>query len=173
MKKAMPLDNAPHTEPDIEIPIYDVANDGTRTLRTEQPPRPYARAVRGQFDDLGDVYSEMTRLDTGRETPTRQEYAHEADISNILKKYGVPMHQVPARNGETDWNLDLQSAIMAVDAAKNASYNVPVELISTYPTWVKLLQGIESGHYQRDLADLQERKAAAAKTETETVPKAP
>lgn len=165
-----PIDPTPYTEE--EIPVYYTDDEGNRSLSYEQPPRP-AIKFRQQNDGLGDLYSEMSRIDTGRETPTRQEFAHEADIRNILGKYGVPMHQEPPQAGTTDYNLDLQAAIMAVDAAKRATYGVPTELISTFPTWVHLMKGVESGEYQAALTELNERKAQAAKTEAETAPKAP
>ena len=120
--------------------------------------------VRSQADTLGDQISAETAFDTGTESFTRQEFKDEADLNILLGRFGVnqQVRQDP-RFMEIDYNLDLQSALAAVDAARRANYDVPQELRAKYPDWRTVLNGAESGEYQKDLQELADRKKTQAK----------
>ena len=124
--------------------------------------------VRSQADTLGDDISLQTGYDTGSESLTRQEFKDEADLNILLGRFGVnqQVRQDP-RFMEVDYDLDLQTAIAAVESARRANYNVPEELRTKYPDWRAVLDGAESGQYQKDLQELADRKKTQAKLEEE------
>lgn len=126
----------------------------------------YARAIRSQADNLGDATSDAAGIDTGLDTATRQEFAEESDINNILGKYGMQQATRPLKWGETiDYTMDLQQAKTALAAVKSANFNIPEELRNKYPDWQAILNGTESGAYQHDLQELVQRKQAKAEAE--------
>lgn len=125
-------------------------------------------AERTQDDNQQDFYSDLSGLDTGEETLTRQEFKDETDINIMLSRFGVNQQQRVMEYGkEIDYNLDLQQALAAVDTARRANLNVPEELRSKYPTWREVLNGAENGQYQADLQDLADRKHRATLDEAE------
>jgi hypothetical protein len=63
-----------------------------------------------------------------------------------------------------DEQLDLQSALSALAAAKSADFKVPQELKDKYPNWKAVLNGTETGEYQRDLAAVHTQHQDAADT---------
>lgn len=75
---------------------------------------------------------------------TRQEFKADADINNILQRFGV-MGKIPVWGTTIDYNIDLQSALNAVEQAKIAWKTMPLEVRKKYPTWQILLNEIESG----------------------------
>lgn len=86
--------------------------------------------TRTQSDNLGDKVS----ADTGLACPpdednTRQEFAEEADINVLLRKYGVVPPQRPATFGTMDFDLDLQLAYEAVREADAAIAMLPVYVL--------------------------------------------
>lgn len=136
------------------------------------------RALRKQTDDNGDEWSIATATINEEPSLTRGEFKDDADINRLLARFGVnqQVRQDP-RFTEVDYNLDLQQAYAALDAASRAQLQVPEELRSKYPDWLTILNGAESGEYQRDLQALADRKAAEAeavkKTATDNAPKEP
>jgi len=118
-------------------------------------------AVRTQCDDLGDKISNDTaQLETG-EIITRQEFKDEADLNILLARFGVHQQvRADAKFTEVDYNLDLQTALAAVEAARRADYKVPEELRAKYPNWLTVLKGAETGEYEHDLMQLKARKEA-------------
>lgn len=133
-------------------------------------------AERTQVDGMGDYYSDLTAMNTGDEpSQVRQELAHESDINFILSRFGIQTQQrVMVYGQEIDYNLDLQEALAAIASAKTASFNVPDELKTKYPTWREVLEGAENGTYERDLQTLADRdkKAAEAAPSTNVTPNA-
>lgn len=120
-------------------------------------------ASRFPGDGLGDAASIATGIDTGPETLTRQEDTHDAEIGNIVNKFGANMQQRPVSYGEyVDYSQDLTSAHEAVAMAKAAHFDVPEELKHKYPTWWEVIRGAEDGSYEHDLANLTETKKRAA-----------
>lgn len=116
------------------------------------------RVNRTQADDLGDTISAATVVTFGP-SMTRQEFAAEADVNTILKRYGMPQRGQQTF-GVRDDRIDLQSALYALEAAKEAQLGVPEELRRKYPTWRHVLAACETGNYQQDLSALEERREA-------------
>ena len=117
-------------------------------------------AQREQADDRQEEYSRLTALHfEGTEEITRQEFKDDADIEKILSKFGInPMTRQPLYGAVVDDSLDLQQAIAAINLAKRADFKIPPELKGRYPDWQSLLNGVESGQYQLDLANLEAHK---------------
>lgn len=148
----------------------------TKTEAAIDKPIQVSRLVeRTQYDTLQDEYSILTGVDlSGTEQLTRQEMRDEADINNILNRYGVTAPQRELRYGEEiDYTLDLQTALGALDAAERANFNVPEELRQKYPSWRDLLNAVESGQYQHDLEQLAAKKAAEAQNKAPGQPPDP
>lgn len=111
-------------------------------------------AIRTQVDEEQDFYSLAAGIHfTGPESRdvARQEFKEEADVNQILARYGVNAPQRQAVFGETDFTLDLQQAFGAIDAAKSAHHKLPPNLKEKYPTWQSVLNAIESGQLRIDL----------------------
>lgn len=160
---------------------YSWAPD-TNTQWIASKPIAFALANRAQNDTLSDQVSIETGLDTGTDTPVRVEYGPETDINTLLRRFNIDQQGRPFQFQEVDYNMDLQSAHLAVEAAQSATQTVPPELRHKYPTWAHVLNGAENGEYARDLQALDDKKtaekaaadtAAAAKATPETTPKAP
>lgn len=112
-------------------------------------------AIRTQVDQQQDFHSELAGLDCTTSTDTaRQEFKDEADVNKILARYGVNAPQRQAIFGETDFTLDLQQAFAAIEAAKNAHHKLPQSLREQYPTWQSVLNGLDSGEFRIDLANV-------------------
>lgn len=117
------------------------------------------KAIRTQADDLGDVVSLETGLTT-QHLPdrARQEFRDEADINQLLNRYGVGAPtQIPVY-GETDFDLDLQQSYTAIRAAEQAWKRMPLTLRERYPTWQTLLTAVQSGQLQLDITNDRPKK---------------
>ncbi|QCQ85065.1 internal scaffolding protein [Blackfly microvirus SF02] len=143
----------------LHTPRRKMSNTDTATELPYEPctePR-----YRLQYDCDREAVSLATGTDTGPESLTRQEFADEADLNVLLARFGV---NTPVRpmiyGGEVDYQLDLQQAFAAIESARRANMAVPDELRQKYPDWRKVLNGAESGEYQRDLKELSDRRAA-------------
>lgn len=130
--------------------------------------------VRTQNDGEQRAYSLLARIDTGPDTPTRQEFAEEADINNILMKYGAAPQRPFEGDKEIDYNLDLQQAYEALEQVSKTNFNVPAELRQKYPTWRHVLTAVETGQYEYDLKalDTHRKRTEAAKKAAENAAKA-
>lgn len=116
-------------------------------------------AIRTQVDDRQLDFSILTAFDNSAEPdPVRQEFKDEADVNVMLNKFGmnVPMQRQP-QFGETDFDLDLHSAYIAVDRVNHAMQALPPELREKYPTAARLLDAMNSGELEADLLDARER----------------
>ena len=125
--------------------------------RVREKPIAFNYALRTHYDTLSDEVSNATGLDTGDETPVRQEFAHDADINVLLNKYNVDPRGRPIEFKEVDYTLDLQQAIHAVEMAKGTVDHVPPELRNQFPTWQAVLNGAENGSYAAALKDLDDK----------------
>lgn len=104
------------------------------------------KAIRSQADDLGDVYSGIAGTGTvGWEDTARQEFKAEADINEMLSRFNVIPPLRPTQFGETDYTIDLQAALAAIQQAKRAHGRLPAAVKADYPTWQSLLNGIAAG----------------------------
>lgn len=109
---------------------------------------------RGQNDGQQEVYSDaaaiLTPEDDGK---ARQEYKNDADVNRILARHGVgPVPQHQTFYSEIDFDLDLQGAITATQAAQEAYSRMPMTLRKKYPTYLDVLNGIKSGQFRIDLS---------------------
>lgn len=101
-----------------------------------------------------DSHDEITRL-TGLVCPpednrTRQEFKDEADINNIVSRFypfAPPSARVP-QFGEQDMSLDLHSAMLAVQDAKEAYQTLPESLRASYPTYADFVSAVADGRLQ-------------------------
>lgn len=130
------------------------------------------QGTRRQSDNLGDEISKQTAYrNTGPEL-TRQEFKDEANLNILLARFGVNQQvRQNANFTEVDYNLDLQTALGAIDAARRANMKVPEELRAKYPNWLAVLEGAETGEYGKDLQDLATRKETEKKAEASAPPK--
>lgn len=128
-----------------------------------------APSIRSQADNLGDMLSNETAIDTGTESLVRPEFGREADINFILENHGVMLAQRPISSEEAhvDYTYDLQQAMMATEAADRAHRNIPIELSQKYPTYQSWLNAINSGEYMYDLQELTDKKTRAARRAAE------
>lgn len=106
------------------------------------------RAIRKQTDGKQEEYSRKTQIDfTGVKLITRQEDKQDADINHLLQRFGVGLPVRQPEYGQTiDYNLDLQTAMDAVEQAKQAWQGLPDNLRKKYPRWQDLLNAVESGN---------------------------
>lgn len=119
------------------------------------------KPIREHGDGLGDAVSEATATTPTGDSLTRQEFADDADVNKLLKRYGIdtPVRAFQqAQFTEIDYNVDLQQALGAIQEAKRAHGAVPEELKEKYPTWKHVLDAVETGEYQKDLDALAEKK---------------
>lgn len=102
-------------------------------------------APRSQTDGQQEQYSEITALDTS-DLPdtTRKEFKDEADINYIMSRFDPTMARQPVFS-EIDYDLDLQTAIHAVDEARTAYENLPQKLKERFTSWEQLLAALNSG----------------------------
>lgn len=119
------------------------------------------KAVRKQGDGMGDAVSNAARISfEGTQSLVRPEYADEADINILLRRYGINQQLKPIIYGkEIDDSLDLQTALGAIEAAK--SIKVPEELRGKFNNWQEVLAAAETGQYQYELEQLAKQKAEA------------
>lgn len=129
---------------------------------------------RGQNDGLNDEASLETGLDCtpGQAGPypdeplgefvARQEFKDEADINNLMRRFGVETR--PLIFGEMDFSLDLQtamaSAMTAADTYNRIKANLTDALRAKYPTWQDMM--LNPVAFRQDI----EAAQAAAKAAT-------
>lgn len=91
----------------------------------------------------------------------RDEWAREADINNMLNKFGVAPAIGQPKFGEWDDTIDLQQAITSSREARAAFERVPKELQEKFPTLNHLLEAVESGDLVIKNEELPEEKPPA------------
>lgn len=121
---------------------------------------------------MQEEWSAAGGLDTGRDTPTRQEFKDEADLNILLARFGVTgdNQRQMTWGQEIDYNMDLQAALALIEEAKRVEGTIPPELRQKYPTWRHMVSGIESGAYGNDIAQLRAEQKAK---EDKKVPEPP
>lgn len=136
----------------------------TRSLSDDIISENPFKAVRKQTDGKQHLYSEASAFFTGTETLVRQEDADSADINVLLSRYGVSptSNRTPEWNQEIDYSIDLQTALGAAQAGRDAHAQMPPELRRKYPTWGHMVAAIESGEYEKDLQKLTARQEMEA-----------
>lgn len=128
--------------------------------------------MRSQGDGKQNEYSRRGALDCSDSTDVaRQEFKSEADVNVLLQKYGVGIPQKQVAFGDTNFDIDLQEALAAVQAAKRAYRQLPPELRQRYPSWQTLLNNLASGRITKADLDTPVTKPevpAPSTTETKT-----
>lgn len=121
------------------------------------------KVPRHQADGKQLDYSQMSALVCVGEDMARQEFKAEADINNILKRYGVNGSALPIRPvvyQEVDYTIDLQQAMGAIETAQDMYRKLPPSLREKYPTWQSILNGIHNGSLKIDLSNQVDPSAA-------------
>jgi len=75
----------------------------------------------------------------------RQEFAKEADINNMLSKFGITPERGAPTFGEWDDTLDLQQAIASVTEARAAYADLPEALRNRFNSMEELLAAYNNG----------------------------
>lgn len=102
------------------------------------------QSVRHQADDQQKRFSKQTALRCITPSLTRQEFAAEADINQLLKRFGVTS-RIPEWGKSIDFNLDLQTALGAIRDVKRAYRELPENLRAKYKSWQSLMNAIDQG----------------------------
>lgn len=79
------------------------------------------------------------------EDRARQEFKGECDTLSILKKYGPGVLAPRHRSGVRDYDLDLQSAMIAVNEVDKAYRNLSPELRERFKSLPALMTAIANG----------------------------
>lgn len=110
-----------------------------------------AGRLRYQGDGLNDEVSEATAKDCSHPIIVRPEFAPEADIKNILKKYGaLPIRSTQPRFTETDYDADLTTALSRIERANKAFHALPTREREKYGSAAGLWQAYIEGKITED-----------------------
>lgn len=133
------------------------------------------RDNRGQNDGLQDAYSadaviNYTDPDNNPDTRslTRQEFKAEADINNILKKFGVDSFNNQPILDSMDYDTNLHQAMELLAAANALHRDLPEQLRAKYPTRAAIIEGLDSGQFITDLEAINNPPAPPAAPTTPT-----
>lgn len=89
----------------------------------------------------------------------RQDQAADADINNILRRFGATAEQRQLAFGVFDDSIDLQTAMNSTAEAKAAYLRLAPELRDNFPTFASFLTGMETGHVATKLEELGKKHA--------------
>lgn len=123
--------------------------------------------LRTQNDGLSDKLSIDTAISfPPEENQTRAEFAQDADINNLLSRYGaealLPANTRGIYGGHVNFDDDLTTAFEAIERAKDAHAALPADVKKLYPTWEALAREIARGDANPALGkDLAEKIKAA------------
>lgn len=105
-----------------------------------------SRTQADSVEDFARYSDEAVVVCTAEEDRTRQEFAAEADINVILRRFGAGGFEPrPVRFGVQDFNDDLQGVMIAAREAQDAFERLPEKLRRRYPSWNELLPALETG----------------------------
>lgn len=80
------------------------------------------------------------------EDKARQEFAEEADVNVILRRFGAGGFEMrPVQYGVQDTDLDLQTVYAAAAVAQDGWLKLPEHLRRRYPGWPELLAAVDRG----------------------------
>lgn len=131
-----------------------------------------------ESDDAGTEFTEDSTFQHGglRDTRdnTRQEFKDETDINVILKKFGLDKFANRQMTyGDYNFDLDLQTSLNAIKAAKRVHKKLSPDLQRKYPTMVDVIEAIENGQLREELLEEKTepgQPAAAPPPETAPAP---
>lgn len=137
-----------------------------KTLSIHEQRKDYFQFVnaehRTQNDARGDRISEAGALDCSDDPGiTRQEQGADADINNIISRFGMDAPQRNIIYGEQDFTFDLQQNISAVKDTRAAYRGLSDDLKKRFPTWQAFVEGLENGNVELAIRDLEKTKNAA------------
>lgn len=102
-------------------------------------------------------WSENATVDCSVEPDlTRQEDKAGADIHTILRRFNATGQLPPLRQpnyGEKDFDVQMQDAFIAVEAAQEVYNKLPQGVKNKYPDWKSMLAAVENGELKRDMID--------------------
>lgn len=130
---------------------------------------------RQQLDNHDDITLRTGLRCPPEENMTRQEFAEEADINNIVARFypfAPPMSRA-VQFGEQDMSLDLHSAMLAVQDAKDAYQTLPESLRSQYPTYSDFVSAVADGRLQivnQDAAGVEVSSTPEGSSASESAP---
>lgn len=99
-----------------------------------------------------------TGFDFSKGGVTRQEFGQEADINYILSRFGVNSFARPVQYGEVDYDIDLQTALSAIEQAELGYNRLPEELRKQYPSWESVILALAEGTNIREIRELLRRE---------------
>lgn len=122
-----------------------------------------AKAIKWRYayDGLGDEVSDATALDTGDETPVVQSAAEDADINNIVRRFGLT-GQAPQFNREPFYGdftevPDFQSALDRMREAERSFNDLSADVRRRFDNEpAKLWEYLHSEFDEKKLAEARE-----------------
>jgi len=124
-----------------------------------------------ETDTEREYYGQLTLIVcTKEEDKTRQEFKKEADVNELMKRFGaVPPSRVPG--GEWDFNLDLATAFDAVRTVRDGFRSLPADLREIYKTPQDLIDAVIRGEVTYKSEEAAAGSSGAAEADSAT-PKA-
>lgn len=113
--------------------------------------------IRTQNDGDQDIHSRYADIvfdDANKDdrSVTRQEMKDDADVNKLLARYGIGAFQNRgAQYSEIDFDIDLQTALHAIQEAQTAYSRMPAGLKERFPTWQSVLNAIDAGQLTFDM----------------------
>lgn len=109
--------------------------------------------LRSQYDYDADQNSADTAYDATGSTLTRQEYKDDADINNIVRRFGVEAHARQPLFGEMNFDRGLQEAFAEIRQANHLWLTLPPELRDKYKSRAEMYAALDNGKFATDLED--------------------
>lgn len=103
--------------------------------------------VRHQLDNHDEFTRACALVCLPDDDRTRQEFRDEANINNIVARFypfAPPQARIP-QFGEQDMSLDLHSAVLSIQAAREAYAEVPAKLREAFPTYSEFVSAVADG----------------------------
>jgi len=124
-----------------------------------------------ETDTEREYYGQLTViLCTKEEDKTRQEFKKEADVNELMKRFGaVPPSRLPG--GEWDFDMDLATAFDSVRSVRDGYRRLPSELRDQYPTPQALIDAVIRGEVTYKSEEAAAGSSGAAEADSAT-PKA-
>lgn len=102
--------------------------------------------MNGLLKDQTDIGVDNPTIDCSDDKDmARQEFKDEADINNMLSKFGITQPRGTPTYGEWDDTIDLQAALQSVSDARTAYWRLPQELKNKFTKMEDLLTALENG----------------------------
>lgn len=106
--------------------------------------------LRNQWDSHDEITRAGGLVCPPEENRTRPEFAAEADVNNIVARFWpfAPPNMRPVQYGEQDLSLDLQSAVLSMQAARESYVDAPAALRAQFPTFKEFLDAVMNGEVE-------------------------